>query len=106
MRIGMRSVPWCLAVAGLGLPLAAGGFAGWPYAVLWSLMLIVAWFATRNQPSDRRDRIILPAVLAPVLFVLGFLGGWYLIPADIAWLLIELADRRRDTSSLRSTTAS
>jgi hypothetical protein len=36
----------------------------------------------------------LPAFLLPVLFVCGFIGGWYLIPADVAWLLIEYADKR------------
>jgi hypothetical protein len=40
----------------------------------------------------------LPAFLLPVLFLLGFVGGWYLIPADLAWLLIEFGDRRRDTT--------
>jgi hypothetical protein len=35
----------------------------------------------------------LPLVLIPVLFVLGIVGGWYLIPADVAWLLIEFIDR-------------
>jgi hypothetical protein len=36
----------------------------------------------------------LPAFLLPVLFVCGFIGGWYLIPADVAWLLIEYAAGR------------
>ena len=36
----------------------------------------------------------LPAFLLPVLLVVGSVGGWYLIPADVAWLLIEFADRR------------
>jgi hypothetical protein len=36
----------------------------------------------------------LPAFLLPILFLLGFLGGLYLIPADVAWLLIEFTDRR------------
>ena len=36
----------------------------------------------------------LRAFLLPVLFLLGFFGGWYLIPADVAWLRIEFADRR------------
>ncbi len=40
----------------------------------------------------------LPAFLLPVLFVFGLpLGGWYLIPADLAWLLIEYADGRGRT---------
>ncbi len=98
MRLGIRSVPWFLAVAGLGLPLVAGGFAGWPYVVLWSILLSVPWIATRGQTTRRRDRIVLPAILLPALFMLGFLGGWYLIPADVSWLFIEFGDRRRDTA--------
>ncbi len=100
MRRGVRFVPWFLAVAGLGLPLLAGGFAGWPYVVLWSVLLIVPWIVTRDQPADRRSRIALPAFFLPVLFVLGFVGGWYLIPADVAWLLIEYGDDRPRTAVL------
>jgi hypothetical protein len=94
VRLGIRTVPWLLTVAGLGIPLLVGGFAGWPYVVLWVILLIVPWIVTREQPADRRERMKLPAFLLPVLFVFGFLGGWYLIPADIAWLLIEFADGR------------
>jgi hypothetical protein len=99
MRLGIRSAPWILAVVGLGLPLLAGGFSGWPYVVLWSMLLIVPWIVTRDQPANRRARMVLPAFLLPALFVLGILGGWYLIPADLTWLLIEFGDRRRDTTS-------
>jgi hypothetical protein len=84
VRLGIRTVPWLLTVAGLGIP----------YVVLWVILLIVPWIVTREQPADRRERMKLPAFLLPVLFVFGFLGGWYLIPADIAWLLIEFADGR------------
>jgi hypothetical protein len=38
--------------------------------------------------------MVLPAFLLPVLLVFGFVGAWYLIPADIAWLLVEFADGR------------
>ena len=48
MRLGIRTVPWLIAVAGLGIPLLAGGFAGWPYVVLWGILLIV--------PVDRDAR--------------------------------------------------
>lgn len=98
MRLGIRSGPWIFAVAGLGLPLLAGNFTGWPYVVLWGILLIVPWIVTREQPAGPRDRMRLPAVLLPVLFLLGFIGGWYLIPADLAWLLIEFGDGRRDTT--------
>jgi hypothetical protein len=40
--------------------------------------------------------------LLPVLFVLGFIGGWYLIPADVAWLMIEFGDRRGRTGLPRT----
>jgi len=93
VRLGIRTVPWLIAVAGLGIPLLAGGFAGWPYVVLWGILLSVPWIVTRGQPASRRERLKLPAFLLPVLFLIGFLGGWYLIPADVAWLLVEFGDR-------------
>jgi hypothetical protein len=97
MRLGIRTVPWLVAVVGLGIPLLAGGFAGWPYVVMWAILLSVPWIVTRDQPADRRERMVLPAFLLPVLFLLGFIGGWYLIPADVAWLLIEFGDKRGRT---------
>jgi hypothetical protein len=104
VRLGIRTVPWLIAVAGLGIPLLAGGFAGWPYVLLWVALLSVPWIVTREQLTSRRERMKLPAFLLPVLFVFGFpLGGWYLIPADVAWLLIEFADRRGRGGVARAT---
>jgi hypothetical protein len=94
VRLGIRTIPWCLAAAGLGIPMLAGGIAGWPYVVMWAILLIVPWIVTRDQPESRRERLVLPTFLLPVLLVLGFIGGWYLIPADVAWFLIEFGDRR------------
>ncbi len=95
MRLGIRTVPWFIAVAGLGVPWVASGFAGWgPYVVLWGILLIVPWIVTREQSASRRERMKLPAFLLPVLFLFGFVGGVYLIPADVAWLLVEFADKR------------
>jgi hypothetical protein len=39
MRLGIRTVPWLLAVAGLAVPLLAGGCAGWPYVLMWAIPL-------------------------------------------------------------------
>ena len=95
MRLGIRTIPWLIAVAGLGVPWVASGFAGWwPYVVLWAILLSVPWIVTREQSASRRERMKLPAFLLPVLFLFGFLGGVYLIPADVAWLLVEFADKR------------
>jgi hypothetical protein len=92
VRLGIRTVPWLIAAASLGIPLLAGGFAGWPYVLLWGILLSVPWIVTREQSASRRERMKLAAFLLPVLFVLGFVGGWHLIPADVAWLLIEFAE--------------
>ena len=54
MRFGIRAVPWLLAAVGLAVPLLAGGLAGWPYVVLWSILLVVPWIVTRGQPAGVR----------------------------------------------------
>lgn len=93
MRLSIRTIPWLLAVAGLGIPLAAGGFAGWPYVIGWTIALMV--FAVARQRSPAVGYVVRPALLLPALIVLGFVGGWYLIPADLAWFVIELRDRSK-----------
>src|SRR5690242_2542588 len=88
----MRTIPWLFVVAGLGIPFVAGGFAGWPYVVGWIVALAIFWAARRASPAFRE--IGRPAILLPILFVLGIVGGWYLIPADLAWLAIDVHDHR------------
>jgi hypothetical protein len=102
MRLGSRTVPWLVAAVGLGIPLLAGGFTGWPYVLVWVILLFVPWIVTREQPASRRERLVVPMFLLPLLLVLGFIGGWYLIPADVAWLLIEYADGRGRTGVPRT----
>jgi hypothetical protein len=92
MRLTLRAIPWLLAVVGLGIPLVAGGFAGWPYVVGWAVALVA--FALARRASATVRGFGRPVLLLPVLFVLGLVGGWYLIPADLAWLVIERLDRR------------
>jgi hypothetical protein len=101
VRLGIRTIPWLIAAAGLGIPLLARGFSGWAYVLVWGILLVVPWIVTRQQPASRRERMVLPASLLPVLLLLGFVGGWYLIPADAAWLLIEFADTRGTNGVLR-----
>jgi hypothetical protein len=92
MRLALRTVPWLIAVIGLGIPLVAGGFAGWPYVVGWAIAGVT--FAIARRTSRTLREFGRPALLLPVLFVLGLVGGWYLIPADLAWWVIETRDRR------------
>jgi hypothetical protein len=45
------------------------------------------------HPSNQRDRIAVAIIVLPILFVLAWEGGWWLIPADLVWLVIEVRER-------------
>jgi hypothetical protein len=93
--MNIRMVPWLLALVGLGFLLVVSGFRVWPLVAIWALVLAVLWAWSRRVKSTRTTRIVAAAVLLPILFLLAFEGGWYLIPADLAWLAIELIEGRR-----------
>jgi hypothetical protein len=94
VRVGLGAVPWWLAIAGLLIALVASGFVTWPLVLLWSSVLALVWFAGGAMVPTRTARIVAGILLLPVLaWVLAFQGGWWLIPADLAWLAIEIADR-------------
>lgn len=88
----VRQIPWILALAGVILPLAAGGFSTWPLAAVW-LAILAALRAFARLPADRFERIALAVATLPMLFLAAFEGGWYLLPAAVAWLLVEIAGR-------------
>ena len=84
-------LPWLLALAGIAIPLVGSGFAVWPVSLAWLLLLGVAWTLGRAALSGhRRARIVVAIALLPALFLLAFEGGWWLIPADLAWIAVEL----------------
>ena len=90
----VRAVPWLLALGCLAIPAAAGGSAVWPLIAVWLAVLALVWSLGRAGLASSRDQRIAIAVgLLPVLFVFGVEFGLFLIPADVAWLAIELADR-------------
>jgi hypothetical protein len=97
-RRWLRAVPWLLALAGLLIPLVGSGFQVWPIVLVWLVVLGMSWLLGAPMLPTRRSRIVAAVVLLPVLFVLAFEGGWWLIPADLAWLAIEVADTRPDRS--------
>ncbi len=87
--MGLQWLPGLLAVVGLLIPTVAGGFAEWPMLVGWLVVLVVfAWLAPVVLPT-RRHRITAAATFLPVLFLLAWEGGWWMIPADLVWLLVE-----------------
>ena len=93
MRLSIRSVPWLLALAGLAIPLVASGFVVWPLVLVWLVILAVVWLIGGAMVPSRGSRIVATLLLFPVLFVLAWEGGLWLIPADMALLVIEIADR-------------
>ena len=70
-------------------------FIAWPSVMVWLLVLAVVWILGRLFKTTRSWRIGASLLLLPILFLLAFEGGWWLIPADLAWLAIELVDRSR-----------
>jgi hypothetical protein len=91
-------VPWILALAGLAIPLVASGFVVWPFIAVWLAILALIWSVGRAGLAPGRANHVAVAIgLLPLLCLLAFEGGLFLIPAEIAWLAIELADRRRVT---------
>lgn len=95
MRMSVRSLPWLLALVGLAIPLVGDGFALWFPIAIWLVVLVLVWFVGRvPPPRSRAVTIAIAAGLLPVLCLLAFEGGWWLIPADFAWLTITVADRR------------
>ena len=88
-------MPWLAAIVGLVLPLVGSGFVVWPLTLIWLVVLVaIRAVGPRAQPEGRSLRIAIAIGLLPVLVLLGWEGGWWLIPADVAWLVVELADGR------------
>ena len=96
--MSIRSVPWLIALIALVILLVVSEFIAWPVVVVWVVGLALAWILGRLVRTTRQWRIVASVVLLPVLFLFAFEGGWWLIPADLAWLAIELADGGRATA--------
>ena len=95
MRVSVRTLPWLVALAGLAIPLVGTGFAVWIPIAAWLVVLALGWVLSRRRETTRDQRIGVALVLLPILFLLAFEGGWWLIPADLTWLAIELVSRGR-----------
>jgi hypothetical protein len=97
----VRVLPWLLAVAGLVIPYSQVPDA-WPFALGWFLVLGVVWLIGRTIETTRAQRMAAALILLPMLVLLAFEGGWWLIPADLAWLAIEALDRDADQRAVRT----
>jgi predicted membrane protein len=91
--MSIRLVPWLMAVTALGILLVVTSFRVWALVLIWLLAVALLWAWSSRVKTTRTSRIVGALVLLPILFLLAFEGGWWLIPADLAWLAIELLDR-------------
>ncbi len=93
MRL-FRSVPWVLAVAGLAIPLVGSSFVLWQPVALWLVLLaLIAVVGRHLLPTTKGARVALALGVLPLLFLAAWEGGWWLIPADLGWLAVELLGR-------------
>jgi len=84
-----------LAVIGLAAPMIGSGFIGWPFAVGWLVLLLLIWWVRPLDGADRTTRIGSGIGAVFLLAMPGTVGGFYLVPAVIAWLILARAGRRR-----------
>jgi len=94
------SLPWVLALVGLAVPMVGSGFIGWPFVVGWLVVLALLWWARPLGAADRTTRLATGLGAIVVLAVLGTLGGLYLIPAVVAWLVLVALDHRGGNPSV------
>ena len=82
------SLPWVLAVVGLAVPMVGSGFIGWPFVVGWLVVMLLVWWVRPLAGADRPVRLGAGVLAIGVLLLLGTIGGWYLIPAVVVWIVL------------------
>ena len=74
--------------------MVGSGFIGWPFVVGWLVLLLLLWWVRPLGEADRTTRLVAGIGSVVALVLLSTLGGLYLIPAVIVWLV--LAASRHD----------
>ena len=91
------SLPWVFALVGLAVPMVGSGFIGWPFVVGWLVLLLLVWWVRPVGSASRAARLGAGVLLIGLLALLGTLGGFYLVPAVIAWIVLVASDRSPNT---------
>jgi hypothetical protein len=85
----LATVPLLLTGFGIAIPLAGGGFTTWQLAIVWCVVVIGVALAIRVFRPTRQMRVILGVAALVMLFLLGFEGGWWLMPAVAAQMVVD-----------------
>ncbi len=91
------SLPWVLALAGLAVPMIGSGFIGWPFVAGWLVLLLLVWWVRPLGGASRAARLGTGVLVIGLLALLGTLGGFYLVPAVIAWIVLVASERSPST---------
>jgi len=92
----LDTVPLTLALIGIAVPLVGSDFVVWPLSVLWLAVLGVVVMAVKWLHPPRSARVFWGLVALPLLFLLAWEGGWWLIPAGIAQIAVDAWAARAD----------
>jgi hypothetical protein len=82
-------------MVGLAIPMVGSGFIGWQFVVGWLVVLLVLWWVEPLSAAPREVRIGTGVAAIFVLALLGTLGGFYLVPSVVAWLILVLIEPAR-----------
>jgi hypothetical protein len=84
-----RALPLTLAVLGIVVPLVGSTFTVWPLSVFWVILLATVVVAIQRARPTRSTRVFWGLVALPILFIAAWEGGWWLMPAVIAEVVID-----------------
>jgi hypothetical protein len=96
------SLPWVLALVGLAVPMVGSGFIGWPFVVGWLVLMLLIWWVRPLGGADWTARLAAGFLVVGVLTPLGTVGGFYLIPSVIAWVVLVATEPERIRAPSRS----
>ncbi len=86
----LRLLPLALVLAGLVIPLVATGFTVWPLTAFWAVIVGALVLIETRRPSSRKARIRVTSLAILVLLLAAWEGGWWLIPAAVCQVLVDI----------------
>jgi hypothetical protein len=83
VRRALGILPSALTAAGLGALLVATGGDGWPLALAWAVVALLA-AGIELRARTKRTRVFVPLMAVLVLPLFAFEGGFFVWPAAVA----------------------